>query len=943
MRGTYCWLLGAILAASGGGATAAAHDPPSAAPWLAQFVDGTRLAGEQLVGWTLGEAAIRLDDTPLFEPTRRLRCLLAASGPGAEPAAFVELRGGDRLPGRVVAYVAIEESPVRAAPAHLLVEPLESLELPGQPARRYVRVLAHAVRRVVWAARSATRYEPGTLYYRNGRRLAFRNLRWGSDRVFLLMERGTVEVPFSQAAELHLPRTDTWREHFLCLAVLCPECAGQLMRLETSQGLRMTASTSRHMARMAQPGDQQRWLHVVQPSWSLDALCVRSEHVRSYLFFEPSEVPLSWLEPMPGREPARLGGGRAWQADRNVQGGPLRSGGSEYAWGLGVHAQHELVYPLGPWIRRFRTQVGLDELAGRGGCACGRVAIEGQSGTLAQSPALVGCSQVFDTGWLDVAQPSAQSARLLLVADALHEGRPAGADPLNIRDMLDWLEPEFELDRSLVLQQLHKATRELLELWPGWSLAGETPRASNIWHVNDLGEPAFEWCLAPTVGGFSLCRTVEVGSSRDVLVVAADRPRAQSTASEIEVRFDGKTVARWSVPALETGQGMSDPLVIPLADYSGQRVQIEVRQTAAGDAAWTCWRALSVVGQPPRLLRLADEQQAHPDATGLLAAGDGQLEWTEEDSYTGTACMRISGGWRGTAAIAGWELPIRYRPRLGEFRYLRFAWRVRGGGAALQLGHDGRFGPDLTDMRQTFAYQAGASIPLVGAATRIGDEPRDEWVLVTRDLYADFGSFTLTGLALAASAGGEVLLDHVYLARSPDDFDAIEALLAADAAQRRRQRLAPYLPGQTREPDAYAVWAAAFAPQFSLAGVGPDGLALLAEHAGRPGVLRVSCTAEPLPCRWHATCALRWNRRVRLRVAVGHDGEHAWRLVVRANGQGLLDCVVGQQTAPSGWLDRAIDLTAHAGDKFGVALELQQEPLDAGAAAYWQALDLEYH
>ncbi len=943
MRGTCCWLLGLLVAATAAGPAATGQSTPSAAPWLGRFVDGTRLAGEQLVGWTLGEASVRLDNAPLFEPSRRLRCLQAASGLSAEPTAFVELVGGDRLPGRAVAYVSTEESPVRAVPAHLLVEPLEAVELPGQTARRYVRLLAHAVRRVVWAARSPTRYEPGTLYYRNGRRLAFRSLRWGSDRVYLLLERGTVEVPFSQTAELHMPRLDTWREYFLRLSVLCPEGTGRLLRLETSQGTRVTTSTSRHMVRMAQPGDQRRWLHVVQPSWSLDALYVRSELVRSYLFFEPSEVPLSWLEPMQGREPARLASGRAWQADRNVQGGPLRSGEAAYGWGMGVHAQHELVYPLGPWVRRFRTHIGLDELAGRGGCARGCVAIEGQPSKLVESPPLVGCSQVFDTGWLDLTQPAMQSARLLLVADALHEGRPAGADPLNIRDMLDWLEPQFELDQSLVLEQVRNATRELLELWPGWGVAGETPRAANIWHVSDVGEPAFQWCLAPAAGGFTLRRTVEVGSNRDVLVVAADRPRAQSEASEIEVRIDGTAVARWSVPALELGQGMADPLVVPLADYSGRRVQIEISQTAAGDAAWTCWRALSVVGQPPRLLRLADERQDHPDATALLITGDGQLEWTEEDSFTGVACMRISGGWRGAAAISGWELPIRYRPRLGEFRYLRFAWRVRGAGAALQLGHDGRFGPDLTDMRQTFAYQAGSGMPLVGAATRIGDEPNDEWRLVTRDLYADFGSFTLTGLALAAPAGGEALIDHVYLARSPDDFDAIDALLAADAAQRRRQRLAPYLPGQTREPDAYAAWAAAFAPQFSLAGVGPDGLALLAEHAGRLGVLRVSCTSEPLPCRWHGTCALRWKRRARLRVAVGHDGEHAWRLIVCANGQGLLDCVVGPQTAPSGWLDRAIDLTRHAGDKFGVALELQQEPLDAGATAYWQALDLEYH
>lgn len=944
MRRTCCWLLAVLLAVPAGGQAAAVEPALGAAPWHAQYTDGTRLTGHKLAGWAAGEAAARLDDTPLFDPARPLRWLMSSTGPDAEPGAFVELVGGDRLPGRVAAYVAVDESPVCLAPPHLLVEPLEPVEWPGQPAKRSVRVLVHAVRRVVWAGRSTIRYEPGTLYYRNGRRLAFRSLRWGRDRVYLLVERGTVEVPFSQAAELHLPRGDTWREYFWRLAVLCPEAAGRLVRMETSQGLRVTASTSRHTVRLLQPGEHDRWIHVVQPWWSLDALCVRSERIRSYTFFEPAEVPLSWLEPLPGPEPARLAGGRAWRLDRNVQGGPLRSGGDAFAWGLGVHAQQELMYPLGPWVRRFRTRIGLDELAGRGGCARGRVALEGQPGMLAESPALVGSAHLFDTGWLDLSLHATQGARLVLVADALHEGRPPGADPLNIRDMLDWLEPLFELDRSLLGEQIRQALRELLEFWPGWSVSGDPPHAANLWYVNDLGEPSFQLCLAPPSGGLMLGQTVEVGSNQDVLVLAADRPRAESAPSEIEVRIEGQVVARWSVPAWDVGQAMADPLVVSLAEYLGRRVRIEILQTATDRPAWTCWRALSVVGQPPRLLRLAEEQQDQPDAVSLLAAGDGQLAWTDEDSFTGPTSLRLSNGWRGAAVIAGWELPIRYRPRLGEFRYLRFAWRTRGGGAALQLGHDGRFGPDLTDMRHSFAYEVGSAMPLVGAATRLATEPSDEWLLVTRDLYADFGSFTLTGLALAAPPGGEVWLDHVYLARSPDDFDAIDALLAADAAQRRRQRLAPLLPGQTQQPDTYRAWAAAFAPEFTLASVGPDGLALLTEHAGRPNVLRVSCTAPPPPCLWQGTCTLRWKRRARLRLAAGHDGEHAWRLIVRANGQALLDCIVGPQTAPSGWLDQAVELTGLDGEKFGVALELRQEPLDGTVApAYWQALDLEYH
>jgi hypothetical protein len=45
---------------------------------------------------------------------------------------------------------------------------------------------------------------------------------------------------------------------------------------------------------------------------------------------------------------------------------------------------------------------------------------------------------------------------LILVADAAHQGRPAGTDPLNIRDVVDWIEPVIELDRSQLLKRVTK-------------------------------------------------------------------------------------------------------------------------------------------------------------------------------------------------------------------------------------------------------------------------------------------------------------------------------------------------------------------------------------------------------------------------------------------------------------------------------------------------------
>ncbi len=53
----------------------------------------------------------------------------------------------------------------------------------------------------------------------------------------------------------------------------------------------------------------------------------------------------------------------------------------------------------------------------------------------------------------------------------------------------------------------------------------------------------------------------------------------------------------------------------------------------------------------------------------------------------------------------------------------------------------------------------------------MNDKLPNDWVVVTRDLFADFGEFTFNGLGLSAMDGEAALFDHVYLGRAPRDFD----------------------------------------------------------------------------------------------------------------------------------------------------------------------------
>jgi hypothetical protein len=44
-----------------------------------------------------------------------------------------------------------------------------------------------------------------------------------------------------------------------------------------------------------------------------------------------------------------------------------------------------------------------------------------------------------------------------------------------------------------------------------------------------------------------------------------------------------------------------------------------------------------------------------------------------------------------------------------------------------------------------------------------------------RDLYADFGEFTLTGLSFSVPEGQAAWVDHIYFARAMQDFARVEA------------------------------------------------------------------------------------------------------------------------------------------------------------------------
>ena len=66
---------------------------------------------------------------------------------------------------------------------------------------------------------------------------------------------------------------------------------------------------------------------------------------------------------------------------------------------------------------------------------------------------------MIDTGVVRLPTERRPAWRLLLVANSVHEGRPAGADPWDVRDRLDWLEPRLILDQAKLKIEVDRRRR----------------------------------------------------------------------------------------------------------------------------------------------------------------------------------------------------------------------------------------------------------------------------------------------------------------------------------------------------------------------------------------------------------------------------------------------------------------------------------------------------
>ncbi len=146
-------------------------------------------------------------------------------------------------------------------------------------------------------------------------------------------------------------------------------------------------------------------------------------------------------------------------------------------------------------------------------------------------------------------------------------------------------------------------------------------------------------------------------------------------------------------------------------------------------------------------------------------------------------------------------------------------------------------------------------------------------------------------------------------------------------------------PQQSGDPARFEEILAHAAPGFLVRESGEGGLALLAEHQGRSGVVRTHPVSREKPCVLLGTFAIPAGQKSQLLISVSHHPSGDWRLIVKGNGKVLHDSIVGDKTAKDGWADLAVDLTPFAGQK--LELELQNSANDwANEFGYWGRVEI---
>ncbi|MEX2175534.1 MAG: NPCBM/NEW2 domain-containing protein [Pirellulaceae bacterium] len=571
------------------------------AAWLA---DGRRITAQQLPTWPLPGAPFRFEKHDLLaaqNPARLVRDLQAEVE--LRPP-FLLLANGDIVTG-IATQLAPDEGRRGQIP-RVQVQLEGLLPLSGTQ----VEVRTDRVARIVGSAAAMRRQspEPGTVELANGRRLVARSIQWREYGLALLTPEGIVEANYAEIVDAVLPEVDRMAavldDHWWAGGT----SAGTILRLQLTGGaIVTTARISREQLRSRRRNRSLEVSHFyyVQPAWSDQPLAIAEREI-AWCGYRPADrAPLALLPREVLTSRSLLGTTAKEVASANADEN-IASGLWESDVGIRTHAYSELAIDLPAGAKSLQTAVGLDRSVGDGGCVrCSIVADKVGGRELWNSGIVLGLDGPRASGSIDVAG----IARVVLITDVAHEDRPAGADPLDIRDRAVWLAPLVQMDWT------GRESQRLLSILAGlesWKLAGNEwlkVQVANRWNANSATwDPTL---LVPQKMQLRLTRKVWVTPAGDVVEMATAYPldleehdlRLRVNGEEVEfctsVEYDqlkATIKANKSRRQRDDESLWSDQLAYwwDLKRWRGQEVELELTIRGAAERNEIAWRGLSL-------------------------------------------------------------------------------------------------------------------------------------------------------------------------------------------------------------------------------------------------------------------------------------------------------------------------------------------------------------
>ena len=180
-------------------------------------------------------------------------------------------------------------------------------------------------------------------------------------------------------------------------------------------------------------------------------------------------------------------------------------------------------------------------------------------------------------------------------------------------------------------------------------------------------------------------------------------------------------------------------------------------------------------------------------------------------------------------------------------------------------------------------------------------------------------------------------LDHVYLARTPQDLEFARTYLVNPQVV---TKLDPSLIDVAARREDYGRLLAPFTSHFSTLDL-VQGLYRMTEHNGQADALRTHPNAADKPAVFRAGLVLPKDQPQALDILVSHQIGADFQLVVKVNGEVLHDQLIDTKlTLPQrGYASIQLSLAKYAGQKVHLEV-LNQSNKRASEYAYWKRLEI---